>query len=251
MSQMRATITRGRWSGRSRAAVLVYGAVVAIHLVSQAAGAVGVANVTQWMLMPALVAVLLVLVPAPLDRRARLLLVGLGLSWLGDSAPDLADGSTAFLVMVACFMLAQVAYIAAFVPDWRGSPLLRRPWLLAPYALLFASLVAACAPGAGALLAPVVVYGLLLAAMSVLSTGVSRAAGIGGALFFVSDALIALGEFAGLALPRQGLWVMSTYIAAQTLLVMGVAAARRRTAPRPVGAVGSRGMPEPDGRPAA
>ncbi|MDM8085441.1 lysoplasmalogenase [Cellulomonas cellasea] len=251
MSQVRAAITQGRGSRRSRAAVLVFGLVAAVHLVSQVAGALDVANVTQWLLMPTLVPVLLVLMPAPLDRRARLVLVGLGLSWLGDSAPDLADGSTAFLVMVAFFMLAQVAYVVAFAPDWRGSPLLRRPWLLAPYALLFVSLVAACAPAAGTLLAPVVVYGLLLLAMSVLSTGVSRAAGIGGALFFLSDALIALGEFAGLALPRQGLWVMATYIAAQALLVVGVAAARRREAEPTGDGARTRGVPEPDGRPAS
>lgn len=251
MSQVRARITQDRWSRGLRAAVLAYGAVATVHLMSHVLGGVGVANVTQWLLMPTLVPVLLVLVPAPLDHRARLVLVGLGLSWLGDSAPDLVDGSTAFLVMVAFFMLAQVAYIVAFAPDWRGSPLLRRPWLLAPYALLFVALVAACAPAAGTLLAPVVVYGLLLLAMSVLSTGVSRAAGIGGALFFLSDALIALGEFAGLTLPRQGLWVMATYIAAQTLLVVGVAAARRREA-EPWGAgARTRGVPEPDGRPAS
>ncbi|WP_199824806.1 lysoplasmalogenase [Cellulomonas timonensis] len=248
---MRTRITQDRWGGRLRAAVLVYGAVVAVHLMSHVVGAAGVANVTQWLLVPALVPVLVVLAPAPHERRVRLVLVGLGLSWLGDSAPDLADGSTAFLVMVAFFMLAQVAYVVAFAPDWRGSPLLRRPWLLAPYALLFVSLVAACAPAAGTLLAPVVVYGLLLLAMSVLSSGVSRAAGIGGALFFVSDALIALGEFAGLALPRQGLWVMAAYIAAQTLLVVGVAAARRRGAEPSGGGARMRGVPEPDGRPAS
>jgi len=208
-------------------AVLVCGVVVAVHLACQVLGAEAAADATQWLLAPSLVAVLLALVPAPRGRRARLVLVGLGFSWLGDTAPDLAEGSTAFLVMVAFFMLAQAAYIAAFAPDWRRSPLLGRPWLLTPYVVLFVSLVAACAPGAGALLAPVVVYGLLLVSMAVLSTGVNRATGLGGAFFFVSDALIALDHLAGLELPRQGLWVMATYIAAQALLVVGVAAARR------------------------
>jgi hypothetical protein len=51
---------------------------------------------------------------------------------------------------------------------------------------------------------------------------VSRLTGIGGAVFLVSDALIALHEFAGLDLPRQGFWVMLTYIVGQALIVAGV-----------------------------
>jgi uncharacterized membrane protein YhhN len=58
--------------------------------------------------------------------------------------------------------------------------------------------------------------------MAALSTGVSRLAGIGGAVFLVSDALIALHEFAGLDLPRHGFWVMLTYVVGQALIVAGV-----------------------------
>ena len=57
--------------------------------------------------------------------------------------------------------------------------------------------------------------------------GVNRLTAVGGALFLVSDGLIALDAFvAGFGLPAQGFWVMATYLAAQ------VAHRRRRAAPR-------------------
>ncbi len=45
-------------------------------------------------------------------------------------------------------------------------------------------------------------------------------AGIGGAVFVVSDALIAVDAFDVLPLPAQGFWVVSTYVLAQPLLVL-------------------------------
>ena len=58
--------------------------------------------------------------------------------------------------------------------------------------------------------------------MAVLATGLGWVAGIGGALFFVSDSLIALRAFADVTLPAHGFWVMLTYIVGQTLLVLAV-----------------------------
>ena len=125
--------------------------------------------------------------------------------------------------MITFFLLAQVAYITAFWP-FRGRSVLhvRRPLLLV-YLAVVAALVAACAAGAGALLLPVLVYGACLGTMAVLATGVNRLTAVGGALFLVSDGLIALDAFAsGFDLPAQGFWVMSTYVAAQVLIVAGV-----------------------------
>jgi len=69
----------------------------------------------------------------------------------------------------------------------------------------------------------VLAYGLLLGAMAVLATGVNPLVWAGGALFLVSDGLIALNAFAPWwDLPLQGFWVMLTYIAAQLLIVLGV-----------------------------
>jgi hypothetical protein len=58
--------------------------------------------------------------------------------------------------------------------------------------------------------------------MAVLATGLGWVAGIGGALFFLSDSFIALRAFADVTLPAHGFWVMLTYILGQTLLVLAV-----------------------------
>lgn len=204
-----------------------------VHLVAHLTGAPALADTTQWFLMPLLAGCLwLATRPSPggarRSRLVRLVLVALGFSWLGDAAPDLADGDAAFLVMVGFFLCAQVTYTLAFWP-FRAGSVLRRPLALAPYALALVALVVACAPGAGSLLVPVLVYGVALVATAVTSTGVDRLAGVGGAVFLVSDALIALHAFAPwYDLPAHGFWVMLTYVAGQVLLVLGVLRRERR-----------------------
>ncbi|GMA25755.1 hypothetical protein GCM10025864_35140 [Luteimicrobium album] len=101
-----------------------------------------------------------------------------------------------------------------------------------------AVLVAVCAPHAGSMLVPVLVYGAMLTVMAVLSTGLGRLAGLGGAVFFVSDGLIALGHFAGHPAGTAGsVAVMATYGVGQALLAAGVlhraAADDVPTGPRP------------------
>jgi len=73
------------------------------------------------------------------------------------------------------------------------------------------------------MLVPVLIYGACLGTMAVLATGVNRLTAIGGAVFLVSDGLIALDAFvSGFDLPAEGFWVMATYVAAQVLIVAGV-----------------------------
>jgi uncharacterized membrane protein YhhN len=218
---------------------LLFAVLACAHLTAQLAGAGTAATLTQWFVMPALAAVLWSETSgtgAPRDRLTRFVLLALGFSWLGDSVPALFDGDTRFLVMVGVFLCAQVTYAVAFRPSWRDS-VLRRP-ALAGYVLAFAVLLALCAPGAGGLLVPVVCYGLCLTVMAVLATGVHRLTGVGGAVFLVSDGLIALDAFAGwYAPPVPGFWVMATYLAGQALIVAGVvrSAETRPAPPRPSG----------------
>jgi uncharacterized membrane protein YhhN len=209
-----------------RAAQLLLGAlavVTAVHLLAQLIGSSGLADATQVLLMPLLAGVLWCETSAPRGRLVSITLAALGLSWLGDTAPKLADGDLAFLLMVGFFLLAQVAYIVAFLPYRRRSVLhVNRPWL-AGYVAVVAALVAACVGGAAEMLVPVLVYGACLGTMAVLSTGLNRFAAVGGAIFLVSDGLIALDAFVpGFGLPAHGFWVMATYVAAQVLLVAGV-----------------------------
>lgn len=210
-------------------------AATLVHLGAHLTGHETLADRSQWALVPLLAATLATATRPGRgrrrSRRVRLTLLALAASWVGDAAPDLVADDAAFLVMVGSFLVAQVVLVAAFWPDRHRSILALgapagtagRRWLVAPYAAALGALVVACAPGADALLVPVVGYGVALVSMAVLATGVNRLTWTGGAVFLVSDALIALDAFApGYDLPRHGFWVMSTYIGAQVLIVAGV-----------------------------
>ena len=196
--------------------------VTAVHLVAQLLDADGAANVTQWFLMPLLALTLwLAADGVRAARLVRLTLVALGFSWLGDTAPDVVGEDLAFVTMLGFFLVAHVAYLVAFWPLRRDGVVVRRPLLALPYLAAFVTLVVACAPGTGALLVPTIVYGAALTAVALLATFTPLAA-VGGALFLVSDSLIALNAFVdGYALPGHGFWVLLTYTAAQALLAAG------------------------------
>jgi len=216
---------------RETAALTAYLALALTNVGSLALGLDTLANVTQWFLMPLLLVVLLATPPAtsrPLPRLRTLTIAALGFSWLGDAAPDLTSGDASFLAMVGAFFVAQLCYIAAFLPSWRQSITARSPALVLPYAVAFVVLVLACAPKAGPLLAPVIAYGLALTAMAVLSTGLNRATALGGAIFMVSDSLIALGAFRDWSGRSLSVAIMATYAVAQLLLVLGIQGFRRR-----------------------
>jgi len=223
----------------ARTWVAVFVVVVLVQLTAQWVGAEGVATVSQWLLMPALAAVVASATRWPRGHLVTWVLVALGFSWLGDLVPSLVGDDAAFLVMVGFFLLAQVAYVVAFAPHARRSVVYRRPVLLLPYAAVLVGLVAACAPGAGSLLLPVAVYGGVLTAMAVLATGLGRLATVGAAVFLLSDSLIALEAFVpSWHLGGQDFWVMLTYVLGQSLIASAVvvrnAAERRAPTPRPV-----------------
>ncbi len=73
------------------------------------------------------------------------------------------------------------------------------------------------------LLVPVAVYGAVLGTMAALAGGRGGVIAVGGALFVVSDSVLALGRFLpGYEFALHDLVVMSTYLAAQGLIAWGV-----------------------------
>lgn len=221
-----------RRSRRLTTAIAALTGVTGAHLAAQAVVPGGVvSDLTQVQLMPALAASLLAGTRRPRTRLVRIVTIALVLSWLGDTVPRPFEGDLAFAAMMLFFLGAQLVYAAAFWPARRRS-VLSRPLLLTPYLAAVAAVVGLCWEGAGAFRAPLLVYGAAIAAMAVLATGLGTQGALGGAVFLVSDALIALRSFAGLELPGHPVWVMLTYVTGQALLVH--AAARHRTgAPAP------------------
>lgn len=194
-------------------------AITVIHLIALLADSVVIAALSQVLLMPALALVLLVL---PRDDRGPAWPWALGAlagSWVGDSLPRVVPEDVEFLAMVGGFAVAQVLWIVAFTRVERG----RSPfaWTLLLIVVAIA-LLAVTVPAAGALAPAIIVYGVLLLAVAYLAASHGWVGGLGGALFVLSDGLIALGAFRPELVdwPERDLVVMATYVAAQALFVV-------------------------------
>ncbi|WP_371500998.1 lysoplasmalogenase [Kitasatospora sp. NBC_00374] len=212
------TITRRLRTARGLLAG--FAATSAAHLGAIATGATVLQHATKPALMPLLAAHTLARSP----RAPKLLTPALLLSAGGDVALQL-DGDTAFLAGMGSFAAAHVCYVTMFVRQ--GALTDRRRSLLvgAAYATACATMIGQLWPDLGDLQIPVAAYSLLLASTAVTSAGRGWRTGLGGALFLLSDSLIATRIAGWKELPGHGLLIMSTYIAAQYLLASGALAA--------------------------
>ncbi|MFK0047403.1 lysoplasmalogenase [Streptomyces sp. NPDC090741] len=151
-------------------------------------------------------------------RAPRLLIAALLFGWGGDLAL-LFDADPAFLVGMGSFAAGHVCYLVLF---GRGGT---HPALGSAYALALVGTVALLWGDLPAdLRIPVAGYSLLLTAMAYRSSALGLRAGLGGALFLLSDTLIATGVADWPQLPRPDFWIMATYVAAQYLLATGALA---------------------------
>ncbi|MFE9811168.1 lysoplasmalogenase [Streptomyces sp. NPDC005227] len=198
-----------------RAAPLLLGSfalATAVDVLSLAVGFEPGHLIAKPLLMPLLAAY------AAVRGGPRLLVAALLLGWAGDLAL-LSDADAAFLAGMASFAAGHVCYLVLFQRTARA----RGPWLPGAYAVVLAVLVVLLWPGLPAgLRVPVTGYSLLLTAMAYGATRLGPVAGLGGALFMLSDTLIATGVADRPQPPNPAFWIMLTYAAAQFLLVRGV-----------------------------
>ena len=157
------------------------------------------------------------LMPALMRGKARPTQRALALGGLGDVAL-LGSGDTAFTAGLGSFLAGHVAWVAALRPKSDGV-LQRSPAKALPYVAAWAGLNAYLWPKTGKNRVPVLVYSaaLLATALAALDTG-DKAVATGGALFLVSDALLALEKFGDVHLPMHEGIVMTTYTSGQALL---------------------------------
>ncbi|MFH8518735.1 lysoplasmalogenase [Streptomyces gelaticus] len=186
--------------------------VSAVDLVGVLAGIPFAHLVAKPLLMPLLAGY------AAARRGPRLLIAALLFGWGGDTFL-LADADAAFLIGMGSFAAGHICYLWYFGRA-RGS-------LTAGlvYAAVLATFITLLWPGLPAQMRiPVAGYSLLLTAMAYRAGTLGRYAATGGALFLLSDALIATGIADWPQLPAPDFWVMLTYLAAQFLLTVGVLA---------------------------
>ena len=172
-----------------------------------------------------LILVLAATAPDPVSRTYQALVVaGLLLSLAGDVFLMLPRDR--FVAGLAAFLLAHLAYIAAFAPGTISALGLAGLGVLLIAAAL---LVRGMWPRLGTLRVPVLLYAAALTAMAwqaleryaALGTAAALAAAVGAGLFVVSDAVLAWERFV-----RRSRWsgavVMATYYAAQWLIARSV-----------------------------
>lgn len=158
-------------------------------------------------------------------RRRRAILAGLVLSLFGDIA--LLWPQHGFLPGLVAFLLAHLAYLVAFTATTRFAA---HALPFVAYALLAALALAGLWSGVpGPLRVPVIAYVVCLASMAAQAAcwamgggKLARRAAIGGALFMLSDTLLALNKFA-LPLELAPLAVLSTYWIAQAFIATSLA----------------------------
>jgi uncharacterized membrane protein YhhN len=180
--------------------------LAAVDAVLAASGHDRARRVTKPLLMPTLLRGK----PRPTQRA-------LALGGLGDVAL-LGSGDAAFTAGLGSFLAGHVAWVAALRQKSAGV-LARRPAAAAPYLLAWAGLNAYLWPKTGKDRVPVLVYSaaLLATALAALDTG-DKAVAAGGALFLLSDSLLALEKFGDVHLPAHEGIVMTTYTSGQALL---------------------------------
>ena len=193
----------------ARRATTVFMALAAADTVLAGMGC----NRPRWLTKPLLMPALM----AGTDRSSRR---ALAFGAAGDVAL-LGSGDAAFTAGLVSFLAGHVAWIAALRQRPGGGRLRSRPALALPYLAAFGSLNAYLWPRTGKDRIAVLGYStaLLAMALTALDSGSPRAAA-GGALFMLSDSLLALEKFAGIQLPAHEGVVMATYASAQALLAL-------------------------------
>lgn len=207
---------RSRW-------LIAFAIAAVVHLVLNGLGADPWDSITKCLVAPLLAAW------AVEQKGPRLLVVALALCFLGDLFLEIED---LFIVGMAAFAGAHVAFITLFVQRGALDRLRARPWIAITYVAAAIALVAWCWGGLeDGLKAPIPVYAALLVGTAKLSLAADVRAGIGGALFLVSDGIIALGEADRIDKEATvtGLAIMVLYILAIFFLTTAIVARERRT----------------------
>jgi uncharacterized membrane protein YhhN len=142
----------------------------------------------------------------------------LGLGTAGDVAL-LGHSDAAFTAGLGSFLAGHVAWMQAIRQRGATGLLRRKPWAAAPYLVAFVGLNGYLWSRTGKDRIPVLVYSAALmgTGLVALDSGNPTTAA-GGALFMVSDTLLALERFGDVHLPAHEGWVMATYTGAQGLL---------------------------------
>jgi alkenylglycerophosphocholine/alkenylglycerophosphoethanolamine hydrolase len=178
---------------------------------------------------PLTTALLFLIVGWPTTRLAWWIDAGIALSVVGDIAL-LGSGEGAFLVGLAAFLLAHVAYVVAFVGVAVWSPHVAVVALLTVTATVF--VLRAIGPGTARLRAPTIAYGIVISAMVIAASATlggplaaAPLAAAGATFFYASDASLALNRFRR-PIPHAAFFTLGLYWIGQIGIALAARAGR-------------------------
>lgn len=148
-----------------------------------------------------------------------------------------------FVPGLIAFLISHLFYISVFAPLARFDR--TRVIRAVVFVVIGGTVLSVVARHAGALVGPVVVYGVVLLSMAVsaaLAWRKSRRLAIGAVIFVSSDSSLAWNRFVA-PIPLAGFVIMGTYYVAQFLIAQGYL--RELDVPRLVGGTGRDGAGEP------
>ncbi|WP_425390127.1 lysoplasmalogenase [Ekhidna sp.] len=207
--------------------IWIYIAVSAANIIAKVIPSEELDQYTKPLLMPLLM--FYVYKSSIGKTTARILMISGALlfSWLGDVVLMYQAKETFFMAGIGLFLIAQVIYVVVLRKSTYQKPPLNLyrifPFLLYGIALFYLLLPA------GDFTLPIVIYGLVIMTMAIMarlregntSQESYRLALYGSILFVLSDSILAVNAF-HTSIPYAGVFIMSTYCAAQLLLVKGL-----------------------------
>jgi uncharacterized membrane protein YhhN len=182
------------------------------------------------LLIPVLAVIYAVSVKPENNQNHTFMFMALFFSWCGDIILELPfDGSIWFIAGLGSFLLAHVMYIILFLKSPGENTVLKnKQYLIIPVLVYGIILGAWLWDGLGTMRIPVMAYTIVILTMVIAAINrlgkVSKTGYFlvlaGAILFTLSDSAIAINKF-GHHFNHAGHIIMSTYIAAQFLIVKG------------------------------
>ncbi|NQZ77160.1 MAG: lysoplasmalogenase [Ekhidna sp.] len=207
--------------------IYIYGVVAIINLYASYISSDQLNQYTKPLLMPLLMLYVYRSSIGKTTLKVLLLFLALLFSWLGDVVLMYQSEQLFFMIGIAFFLLAQGTYVVVLRKSTYQKPEVSFQKVL-PFIIYTGVLFYILLP-AGDFTAPIAIYGSVIMTMTIMarlregntSQESYRMAFYGSLLFVASDSILAINAF-DTKLPYAGIFIMSTYCAAQLLLVKGL-----------------------------
>jgi uncharacterized membrane protein YhhN len=192
--------------------------------------------VSKLLIIPVLIILFLANLYPLSDKLQKIMLMGLFFSWAGDIVLKFSGNNNGFFILgLLCFLITHLLYlIVFFITPGKNTMLNNRIYFLIPVIIYGLVIVSYLYAGLAEMKVPVILYTIIILAM--LSAAINRMHKVnkvsyylvlaGAILFVISDSSIAINKFSH-PFESSGIIIMSTYIVAQYLIVIGYIAQTR------------------------